>query len=168
MVGFNSVPLWAQPPIAEKEKEVINFLNEVNPRAAERVMKVRAINPAAYRKLIEEMKAKYEDFKKLEVTRPDLAGKMLELIRLEGRVEDLAGQYKQTKSTEEKDRLNKEIKGLLAKALEEKIALEEVRVNEIEKQLKILKERVAQRKKDKDKIIEKRLLDITAGEYLEW
>jgi len=168
IVGFNSTLLWAQPSMAEKEREVINFLKEVNPRAAENVEKLRAINPAAYSKLLEEMKAKYEELKKVEVTRPDLAKRTIEVMKLEGQVEDLAHQYKQAKNTEEKGRLREEIKRLLAKALEEKIELEQVRVNEIEKQLKILKERVAQRKKDKDKIIEKRLLNITAKDYLEW
>ena len=161
--------LLAQPQQDDQhEEELLNFIKEVNPSMVEHLQRVRAINPAEYRQILGGVANQYLELKKLEATNPEAAQKAIEVAKLEGQAQVLANQYKGTTSSQEREELRKRIKAILPQAIEGKIALEELRVAAIEKDIKTLKDRTAQRKQNKDKIVEQKLAEITSEDYLRW
>ncbi len=159
----------AQPQKPEQpEEELFTFIREVNPDMAEHLAKVRAVDPNAYREILGGVANQYRELKKLEATNPEAGKKAIEVAKLEGQIQVLARHYKGSTTPEEKEELRKKIKDMLTEAIDGKITLEESRVAYIEKDLKSLKDRIAQRKQHKDKIVEQKLTEVTSEDYLRW
>jgi len=167
-VGVCPVYAWAQPPEVEKEEAVVTFIKEVNPFLAKRLERVRSINFEEYRRILEDVSRRYREIKELEISQPDLAKKAVEELKLEGQTEELVEQYRQTSDNQGKEKLRTEIKNLLTQTFDNKTALDEAHATIIENEVQKLRARIAQKKQNKDKIIEKRLSDLTAEEYLLW
>ena len=162
------VSLWAQSGPAEKEEDLTAFVREVNPAMAEHIEKVRTINPEEYKKMLGDVSNQYREIKQLEATRPELAKTALEAIKLEARVGELVERYKQTHDTQGKEKLRAEIKTILTQSIDKQIVMQEAQAAYIENELRQLKMKIAQKKQNKDKIVEKRLSDLTAEDYLQW
>lgn len=167
-VGVCSVYTWAQPAEVEREEAVVTFIKEVNPSLAKRLEKVRSINFEEYRRMLQDVSRRYREIKELEIRQPELAKKALEELKLEGQMGELVELYKQTPDNQGKEKLRAEIKNLLMQTFDNKIALQEAHAAFIENEVQRLRARIAQKKQNKDKIIEKKLSDLTAEEYLLW
>jgi len=167
-VGICPVYVWAQPPEVEKEEAVVTFIKEVNPSLAKHLERVRSVNFEEYRRMLEDVSRRYREIKELEIRQPDLAKKAVEELKLEGQITELAEQYRQTSDNQGKEKLRVEIKNLLMQTFDNKIALQEAHAAFIENEVQRLRARIAQKKQNKDKIIEKKISDLTAEEYLLW
>lgn len=159
---------WAQQPPEINEQELVAFVKEVNPPLAERIEKVRSVNHEEYRRLLFDVAKHYNEVKRLQANNPDLAAKAVEVMRSEGRTTELAEMYKRSQDPQEKEKIRSEMKSLLFQAFDNKLALREAQAGFIENELQQLKARIAQKRQNKEKIIEKRFSDLTAENYLQW
>ncbi len=118
--------------------------------------------------MLQDVSRRYREIKELEIRQPELAKKALEVLKLEGQIGELVELYRQTSDNQGKEKLRVEIKNLLTQIFDNKIALDEAHATIIENEVQKLRARIAQKKQNKDKIIEKKLSDLTAEEYLLW
>lgn len=140
------------------------------PEILEDMEAIHEMSPGLYEEILlmaTEEVAMIEQIRELD---PDSFKEHLKTAYMEVRTELLALQYARAKSSKEKAELKEEIRTLTEKTFDAHMAEHNSMVDEIETELNDLKRQGEIRAKNRDKIIERRMNDLTTpnSQALEW
>lgn len=88
------------------------------------------------------------------------------MLKAEDSIAKLADRLRSAGNEQERSRLSRELKEMVSDLFDQKEAAQRSRIVQLEKQMERLKERLAQRRKNRDRIIEERLKELKEREDL--
>lgn len=149
------------------EEEVIAFLKEFHPELAKELNKLREKNPEMYEERLRHHYFEMMHLRGLKKNNPQMYERIIHQQRLERELRELAEKYHQSKDEKERESIKKQIRSILEKifGLMEQNASEDIK--RMEKEVNKLKEKLARKQAERDKLIEDRLKEII-GEKEGW
>lgn len=150
--------------------ETTEWLAEYAPGILEDIEAIRKLSPRMHEEILiiaSEEVAMAEEFRELA---PKEFDGFLEIAGLEVRSELLALHYQNAKTAKEKTRIKSELQSMAEKIFDAHLTEHNKMVEEIEAELKELKQTGKVRAKNRDRIIERRIEELTTPGYadLEW
>lgn len=156
------------------EKEVIAWLEANMPESLEMMKKLRTESPGEYDEVFEdEIEMLVDTIIYLEEVRredPKLFQRLLEAEKLEYKTWGLAEEYRKTTAKDKKEQIRTEMKEALNRIFELRLKEKEMEIQDLEKELKSLKEMLTRRRDFKDRIIDNRMRELLdySDEALAW
>ncbi len=170
-VDINAYSTHEKMPEPLSLSETINWLEEFAPEAMlADIEKIREIDPQAYEDLLFQGAEEIPFIEDIRVADPESFQRIVQTVEIEIRSELLALQYQHTNSKKDKAKLKTEIEELTQKVFDSRMEEHNMMVQEIEAELKDLKKMGEMRSKNRSRIIERRVNDLTTPEdsSLEW
>ena len=158
---------------AEAEEKYLEFLKE-NFRSEFKEMKadleqLKEDNPDAYQRKIQRGYRHMRRLQKMKEKDPERFEIHIEMMGLGMKCRKLSKEYRNAETSEEKEEIKAELTENLGELFDIRLAQGEVKVKELEEELLKLKERSAERKKNKDEIVARRLEELTgSADGLKW
>ncbi|HBL15434.1 MAG TPA: hypothetical protein DD417_01365 [Elusimicrobia bacterium] len=157
--GMPDGPRGPEPAVTEdQERELLAFLKENMPKLHDRLSKAKQDSPMMYHHRLPELWQKYKD--------PEIRERFLKHAKALEAVRELSAQYKQAAA---KDKAA--VKEKLAKAGSElfdaDLSNKEHQLKKMQEDIAKLKEKIARRRQLKEKIVAKRIEQLT-GEDDDW
>jgi hypothetical protein len=150
-------------------RRIMERLKEQDPERYEELMRLREENPGLMHERLKEFGKKLGERRMGKAQDPELREKFKELMALEKKAREFAGQYRKAETEEEKKRAGGDLKSVLVKAFDLKLVTQEKGVQQLEKRLKELKELLEKRKAAREEIIQNRFDELTGKKkHLEW
>jgi Spy/CpxP family protein refolding chaperone len=158
-----------QPLTQEQKDEVQAFLKEVAPERMAKLDKLRTERPELYEKVLAANFGKMKHLKELKSNDPKAYEQKVQLFVLQGKVMDLAKDYRNSQSDGDKKKIKGELDGLLNKLFDLRQAEREQDLVRFKERLQKFEADIQKRKENKDKVI-KMYTDKLLGdsEGLEW
>jgi hypothetical protein len=153
------------------EADVINFLKRNIPRAHAALKKLETTNYAAYKRKLEDAKEGINEYLELREWSTDMANAFLHRHKLEFDALHLAEKLEQTTDKSEQAKLKAILKVAIAKAFDARLRQAELEIVQLSEEIKETRARIDKRKKLRERIIERRLRELTEDtneEDLEW
>ncbi|NOX16732.1 MAG: hypothetical protein GXO87_00405 [Chlorobi bacterium] len=150
------------------KKTEAKYLKNINENLREQLEQIKEIDVNKYNNLLQQTYFKSLRFPFFDSDSKELNELDRKILEMDIHTEALAAKYSKANKSE-KEKLENNLKEQLSKlfALKEKRKYKEVA--DLEKELEDLKKGLKLREKNKDKIIERRLLELLGeGDYLEW
>jgi hypothetical protein len=160
---------WMEPLTEEQLQELIAFLEEFDPERAARLKELLQDNPEGacriavptYRQMQELLELKEED--------PEAFQDLMKRRRLERKVWELVEKYKRTRKEQKKKEIKDELRTVLSELFDLREKDRERQIEELEEELKRLKDLLARRRKKKELIVENHLKDLLGeNEDMKW
>jgi hypothetical protein len=137
---------FAERPIFKK------LLEKIPPEELERLKKLHEEDPTAFRaELMQKIKSKKDEVEKRN-----------------SKTFEMAKKYFATQDETEREKIKAEIKTALQEEFNEKMKQNEDRLQKAEKQLQGFRQKVEERKKNAEKIIEEKLRELTTDPGMKW
>lgn len=161
----------------EQREELMDFLHENLPEAAERLERVKAEAPHEYRMAMRMALHQAMKLRHLKEHDPEAFEQALKETRLDLKAEDLVRRLRKLRSHKalgpEDQKALEELRGELAKVLQEQFEIRQARrereAKQLEQRLADLRKSLAQRRENREEIIERHLRQMTGeGEGDEW
>ena len=160
-------------PWHERERpapdEIHEFLEDKLPERAEEMARLREREPEAYRHeimMIGEMVMRYREMMEHN---PELAEAFILSHKMEAECNRLAEEIRETEDQEKQRALRSKLKLLLEKVFDLRLKEPEMHIRNLEKEVNEMKDMIERRKTNKDKIIQRRLKDMTGERNdLDW
>ena len=151
------------------EKIILAKIKAEEPDAIESLQPEKLKNPARYEEKLAKL---WDDVRRLEKFKqddPTRYHKLKKQLQLERDCRTLAQEYRKSKDGLRKSRVKADLKNYLTELFNLRETERAEKVTELEQELTRLKEMLAFRKKNKDKIIEKRLREMLDEDgMLQW
>jgi hypothetical protein len=138
----------------DKVKEVMAFAKKHFPEEHERLEALRKENPRRFRRAVRRL---WWLYKRVQHLPPEIQAAAVAKHRLNIDIFRMHRQIIQTDNQAEKTKLKKQLRDLLGKQFDNDQAVKEYKVKRLAQELAKLKAEIEQRKKDRKKIISKRL-----------
>lgn len=138
-----------------EEEEIRGFLKANNREMFMHLEEARAANPKVFRRKMREMRPMLKH--------PEAREMLARNMKSELMVRKLAHVYRQGEG-KDKEAAKKELRAALAEQFDAKLAAHETRIQHMSKEIERLKEKIQKRKGLKDKLVEKRLNELTGDE----
>jgi len=139
-----------------EEEEILGFIKGHNSEMHDHLLAVRGRNPRGFRHKMREMRPMLKH--------PEARDRFVRNMKGELKVRKLAQAYRQG---EDKEAVKKELRAALGEQFDAKLSAHEARISIMQKEIESLKEKIQKRKGLKDKLVEKRLNELT-GEEESW
>jgi hypothetical protein len=153
----------------EQEKEALDFIQTVAPFRVEILKKMKQFDYREYQKRLLEVFQTKIQLDMLKQTDPDQYQSRLDEIKMDQESNRLGEEYRKTGSQEEKDRIRGNLKTVLNQLFDVREKNKQAEVKHLEEQLAKLKSTMADRKKNKEQIVQNRLEDlIDEGNGMRW
>lgn len=170
--GIKQAPLEPRPPLVlseEEQNKVIEYFSAIEPDIAERLNKLKHNAPVVYIERMQELYRNMHFLERLKEEDPDRYKQAVELRKLEAQSHQLARQYRKSESDNEKKSLKQELRTILDRLFDLKELEKEEEIKRIKNELERLQKGVAERRANKQQIIELHLEQITGKAHLyEW
>lgn len=151
----------------QKERAILNYLKEKNPKAHQRVLRLKQNNKRRYRRMIVKIAMRHRkimNLKRLDETDRSLVDSK---FRLENDVALRVAELKDVRKESEKTKLKSEIRRQLEKIFELKNKFALRTIEKLEAKIKANREKIQKREVKKSEIIERRLEELTEDD-LDW
>ena len=160
-------------PWHERERptpdEIHEFLEDNLPERAEEMKRLNEKEPEAYRHeimMIGEMVMRYREMMEHN---PELAEAFIRSHKMETECNRLAEEIRETEDLEKQRVLRSKLKQLLAEVFDLRLKEPEMHIQNLEKEINEMKGMIERRKANKDKIIQRRLKEMTGERNdLDW
>lgn len=161
-------PMPPPPQISrEDEEEFLQFVKQEDPERLEDLKEAKEREPFMYQRMIGEGIQHMRFLNRLKKDNPELYAKVRKEQQAEREVQKLVKSYRQTKDTKQREQLKRELRQRLETLFDLRQSHREEEIKRIEKELATLREKTAERKKNRERIIESKLNEV-AGELTEW
>lgn len=147
-----------RPPSPEEEREVLSFIKENNPEMFRHLLEAKERKPEFFRHKLREITRMHRN--------PEMRQVFVTTMKSEGKVRKLVGAYRRA-DAKEKEALKGELEQALNEQFDAKLAGHEMHLKKMQEELARQKDRVAKRKALKDKIVKKRLAELS-GDVEAW
>lgn len=168
-------------PVMDMLEQYRDKLKKEDPAEFERLMKLKDTDPEAFRKEIRERVMRdggmremaRENFANREGMPGGREGGMRDMMRPRPMPEDekcldLARQYHDARTPAEKEKLKTDLQAAINLAFEKRLVTQRERVEKMDQQLKQIRDGIATREKNRDKICAERLTELTKDPALRW
>jgi hypothetical protein len=154
---------------ANEERVFLDDLRNEDISYYKELMELRKKYPRIYKKVILGEIRKQRILADMRDTNPEIYKKLLKTSELEKKLNDLIRHYGETDGNERKAEIKNEVKNLLYELFDLREEKYNVELKELEDQIKVLKTKMARRKDNKDRIVNKRLENmLSSDETSEW
>lgn len=151
-----------------KEQEVLDYISKIYPHKYENLMKLRGKRPQLYKQTLLRAYKEMEFSQRLKKENPEQYENLKLERELESQSQELAMQYKNVETDEERKSIKKKLESVLIQAFEVKQANREYEIQKLEERLNDLIEKNEERKSNKTQIIQKRLDQLLGLDNLNW
>jgi len=161
IIGYNKVD-------EQDEKEILNKLSS---ELKAELLKVKEVDKERYQDLLQEMSfSGYEMYGGfMETSEKERYQTDKQIEEMEVRTEALGVRYEHSTSENEKQKIISDLKSVLNQLFDLKEKSRSLEVEQLEKELKQLRESLNVRKQSKNEIINRRLNELIGkGDYLDW
>jgi hypothetical protein len=160
---------WAKPLTEEQVAELEKYLKEIDPARLEKLEELKEKRPEMYEKVAAKGYWGMKRLEKLKEKNPAAYKQKMEYFKLEGEMRSLAGDYRKSKSDSEKAKIKKQLKPKLDRLFDLRQEGRKYEIKNLQKKAADLEKSLAERKSNKNKIIEKHLEKILGEkDDLEW
>jgi hypothetical protein len=139
----------------QRETEILEFIKTHQPHMHERLSHVKGERPQMYRQRMREISHMYEN--------PEIRDQWVKQSRAQRRVHELTREYRRAKDPE-KGSVKEKLRQALAELFDLNLAQKELHLRKMQEQIVQLKDKIAKRKADKDKLLKRRLDRMTGAE----
>lgn len=165
-------PATPEPPAflsSEQEKEALEFIQIVAPFRLDNLKKMKQFDSREYqRRLMDVLQTKMQ-LDLLKQTDPDQYQSRLDEIKMDQESNRLGEEYRKAGSQQEKDKIRMNLKAVLDQLFDIREKNKQFEIQHLEEQLAKLKGTMADRKKNKEQIVQNRLEDlIDEGNSMKW
>lgn len=161
----------AYPTVEEASmEETLVWLETHSPKIMADLALIREVDTNIYLEVVDEAAMEIVEAEELRTTEPEMFKFVMETEELEVRSIRLAVQLSVEKDAGKQTRMRKEIRSLVEQVFEQRMKQHEIIVQEVERELAELKKAGEVRRRNSDKVIERRyeyLID-PHSEALEW
>lgn len=151
-----------------KEQEVLDYISKTYPNKYENLMKLKSRRPQLYKQTLFRAYKEMEFSRRLKEENPEQYENLKLERELESQSQDLAIQYNDAETDEERKAIEEKLESVLIQAFEVKQANREYEIQKLEDRLNDLIEKNEERKSNKSKIIQKRLNQLLGVDELKW
>lgn len=153
---------------SEREKEVLNYLQEFAPQKAEMLKMLAATNPKEYQGQIMLVMEEMMKARKIEQADPERYEQLVRMKALEEKTHVLGRAYRDA-SEAQKAKIERELQTLLVELFDLREEKRREEVARLEQRLAELKKSLEMRKQNKAEIIKRRMAQLTGKtQHLEW
>lgn len=158
---------------AKAEEEYLRFLKENFPSEFKEMKaeleELKEDNPGAYGRKIQRGYRLMCHLQGMKEKDPERFESQIEIIRQERECRILSKEYQEAETAQEKEEIKEELTDILGELFDRRLAEGEAKVKALEEEISRLRERAAERKKDKGEIVERRLEELTGeADDLRW
>ena len=154
------------------EEEIAQALEEIkaqDPEFYENLMRMKENMPGEYQIILYETIERKRELERLKEENPELYQDMVKREEYERRERELSRKYRDAETDADKKKIETELKTVLNELFDLNLKMRRREVEELENRIKEIKSDIEERKKDKDKVIELHLKDITGqNDHLRW
>ncbi len=158
---------------AKAEEEYLEFLktnfpSEFKEMKAE-LEDLKEDNPGAYRRKIQRGYGLMRRLRGMKEKDPERFESQIKIIRQERECRKLSKEYREAETAQEKEEIKAELTEILGELFDSRLIEDEARVKALEEEISRLKERAAERKKNKGEVVKRRLEKLTGeADDLRW
>lgn len=145
-------------PGPEEEREILAFIKQHNPEMAGHIHEARERKPELYRHKLKEFARMYRN--------PEMRQVFVRNMKSEARVRKAVEAYRRADGGE-KESLKGELEAALNEQFDAKLAGHEMHLKRMQEEIARQKDRIAKRRSLKDKIVKKRLAEVS-GDVEAW
>ncbi len=158
---------------AKAEEEYLRLLKENFPSEFKEMKAeledLKEDNPDAYGRKIQRGYRHMHRMQKMKGKDPERFENNIKIIRQERGCRKLNKEYREAETAQEKEEIKAELTKVLGELFDRRLAEGEAKVKALEEEISRLRERAAERKKDKGEIVERRLEELTGeADDLRW
>lgn len=158
---------------AKAEEEYLQFLKENLPsefkEMKDELEELKEDNPDAYGRKIQRGYRHMHRMQKMKEKDPERFENQIKMMSQERECRKLSREYRQAESAQEKEKIKAELTEILGKLFDSRLIEDEARVKALEEEISRLRERAAERKKNKDEIVKRRFEELTGeADDLRW
>lgn len=173
MTSFAAAQTQDVPPLPakvtpEQEQEALQFAQEFDPPLAEHLSELKIERPDRYKREIGRLLKEKMRLERLQRKDPERYEQVFKIHSMEAKSKALGRRYREADEAE-KAKIKTQLQSLLGELFDLRNLDREEEVSRLEKRLDELRRSLAMREKNKEQIIERRLLQLTGEKsYLEW
>ena len=161
--GRQHVPPMFRDLTDKQVGEILTFVREKMPWRYERLKALQESNPDLFRRTCRRLRFEIDQLRRLEKGDPEAYQAALEEHRLRTLVADLAARARQAGSTEERNRRVAELRDVLQRLFDAERKAREAQIRELEQRIHQLRQQLAERGQQRDRIIEELLERLLSG-----
>lgn len=144
----------------EKEREALDFLSVVAPFRLGDTKRLKSVQPQEYYRHISEVLSVKRRLDFVKRNDPEQYQLVLQETKMDQQSHNLAEQYRQTKNSEELNRLRAELRTLLGQLFDVRERNKQMEIQNLEKELNRLRNTMTERRKNKNQIVTLRLEEL--------
>ncbi|MBI4859236.1 MAG: hypothetical protein HY815_03045 [Candidatus Riflebacteria bacterium] len=163
--GMAGPPPWFNPQI---EDTILRTLKEHDPGRFEEVQRIRFEKPGAYFEVLKDALHDMEQLERLKDKDPDEFNRRQREKELHKKVMELVKEYRKQNDDKRKTEITSDVRKLLEEQFDVRQASREARIQRLEKELTLEKERLGKRKASKQLIIDTHFKDMVGENDLRW
>ena len=158
-----------EPPQPPSDDQLFDFLEKFDPARLQKLIHLEDADPEAFHRVLEETRREFGRLMELKQRDPERFRQMMQERRMEQETGQLAQHYRNAKSTEEKEKIKKEISERLEKLFDLREAQKAAEIKRMEEELSKQKEKAKNRKENRAKIIEQHQRELLGeNDDLKW
>ena len=154
--GFDRrhVPPMFQKLTDEQVEEILAFVKEKMPWRYERLKTLQEEDPDAFRRTCWRLRFEIGQLQRLKKDNPDAYEAALEEHRLRARADALAEQARRAESDAAREKAVAELRGVLYRLFDAEGKAREAQIRQFEERIRHLREQLAQRARQRDRIVD--------------
>lgn len=145
---------------AEQEKEILEKIKKENPDEVKELMLIKKERPIEYRKILIQRQHEFERLEELKERDPERYEQKKKEHSLERRSRQLAEKFRESKNEKEKVKIKDDLSVVLSKLFDLREKDREIEIKHLNQKLEHLKSVLAERKKKKKEIVDRRLQEL--------
>lgn len=152
-------PRWDDMPESQREA-VLNFVEEHFPRMAVQLDHLQQAAPQKYDRRMNRVAGEMRRLMDIQARDPRRATALIRERQVGLEIQDLARKYRAAKDDDEKKRVRKTLRELVAKEFDNRMERRSVEVRQLESKLEELKSRLSEMESVRDKMLERRMREL--------
>jgi hypothetical protein len=150
-----------EPESDQKMEKIRAFLKEFYPEKLEELERLREENPAAFAREIQGCVREIQNLENLKKNDPERFKEVIELRKLERESMRIAESYRRERDTNKKVEIKQKLREILNCIFEHKNKEQQREIEHLSQELDRLKKRIESRTQNKDKILDRRINEMT-------
>jgi len=152
-----------------QEEATLEFLERLDPEVAVWFRQMKLTSPMRYRRMLNAVAFRIAMMEREAAGDTTALVRERAVMRLQMRVESLSQQYRRAGDDDSRDAIRAEMRGALDELFDLREAEKRAHLERMARELERLRAVIAERRENKDEIVERRLLELTGErETLEW
>jgi hypothetical protein len=161
--GRRHVPPMFQELTDEQVEEILAFVKEKMPWRYEQLKQWQEEKPDFFRRMCRRLRFEIGQLKRLKKDNPKAYEAAMEEHRLRARAAELAARARQTESETDRQKAKAELREVLARLFDAEGKAREAQIHELEERIHQLREQLAERARQRERIIEHMLEFMISG-----